>query len=161
MTEHGRTDLNRRPGQEDDRRAIVVGIDGSPGSVRALEWSMDEARLRRVPVRVVNAWQFPGLYPYPSSDLITSEQFETESRDLVTHAVKEAMGGRDPDIEVINEPRMGLPATVLVHAAENASLLVIGSRGRGGFAGLLLGSVSQQCVHHAPCPVVVIPPAGA
>jgi nucleotide-binding universal stress UspA family protein len=141
-----------------DPHRIVVGVDGSDGSVRALEWALAEARLRGVPLHIVHAWQYPALPPYyPDGQLMMSTEFETESHELVDRALKEALGGAELDVAIKSEPHMGTPVTSLLAAAEGAALLVVGSRGRGGFAGLVLGSVGQQCAQHAPCPVVIVP----
>ena len=108
-------------------KTIVVGIDGSAGSVRALEFALAEARLRGASVKAVEVWHVP--------------------------AAVYSGGGLAPVV------REGQPADVLCAEAGGAKLLVVGSRGLGGFRGLLLGSVGQQCAHHARCPVVIVPKA--
>lgn len=153
---------------------IVVGIDGSPESKRALRWAADEARLRDADLQVVYAYGPPEEYnPYAlaygvdagSPDLAADEREWQERHDARAHeraeavvhgVVREVMPADD---EVRTESiavRDTRPARALMHSARGADLLVVGSRGRGGFAGLLLGSISQQCAHHAPCPVVVV-----
>ena len=136
---------------------IVVGIDGSEASRRALNWALDEARRRRCTVDVVHAWQPPYLvgYPYAGSqhDPVTYEQAAKETLDRIVDGAD--VSGLDVPVSRIL--RMGHPAGTILDQAKGADLVVVGSRGLGGFRGLLLGSVSQQVAHHAPCPVVIVP----
>ena len=136
---------------------IVVGIDGSPAATAALEWAIAEARLRDARLLVVHAWDVPVLaYASPYGAGATVELVEAE-RKAAADALDTAL--ENADWEGVDLQRVvieGAPAQSLLEAAENADLLVVGSRGHGGFAGLLLGSVSQQCAHHAPCPVVIV-----
>lgn len=141
---------------------IVVGIDGSEESKQALRWAVAEAKLRGAPLRVVHTWTFPyiaagpGLDPVLDTDVI--EDVRRAAEKLVESELAElgsALAGVDVERAIVE----GATAPALIEAAEGADLLVLGSRGRGGFAGLLLGSVSQQCAHHAPCPLVIVPPA--
>ena len=138
---------------------IVVGIDGSDESKRALHWALNEARLREAKLVAVHTWTYqftagPGYLPGADPEVRASIQKEAEQ--VVTDALSE-VGTVGVEVEV--KALEGSPSATLVEAAEGADLLVVGSRGRGGFSGLLLGSVSQQCAHHAPCPVVIVPPA--
>lgn len=139
---------------------IVVGVDGSPEAAAALQWALDEARLRKASLEVVHAWQFPAavdLVGAAADDLVRDmQQAAADLLDRVTDAV----AGADPDVEVERHVVEGGAAASLVNAAASADLLVVGTRGRGGFAGLLLGSVAHQCLHHAPCPVVVVRDGG-
>lgn len=138
---------------------IVVGIDGSAHSERSLEWAMKEAALRHAPLTVlavhpvaVSAWTLnPITYP---EDEPYVEKARTAAQENVDK-VASRLGGERPDVTVraVN----GVPAEELIRAAEGADLLVVGSRGSGGFGQLRLGSVSSQVTHHAPCPVVVVP----
>lgn len=138
---------------------IVVGVDGSESSRAALRFALAEARLRGAPVRAVAAWHVPvavyeGAYATPDTSLL--EELQGETADALRRAVEDAGdAARDVDVETV--VREGQPATVLLGEAADADLLVVGSRGLGGFRGLLLGSVGQQCAHHAPCPVVIVP----
>lgn len=134
---------------------IVVGVDGSKCGAAALRWAVDEAVHRDAVVEAVNAWHLPYVegYPYTTSQLEPGE-FEAAAVALLDEAVAEI---GDAPVTIEKHARAGSPASVLVDAAEEADLLVVGSRGRGGFTGLLLGSVSQQVSHHAPCPVVIVP----
>lgn len=136
---------------------IVVGVDGSDHARRALAWALEEGRVRQAEVEVVNAWHPPyvGAYPFDPAALDLA-LFEQGARDLVT----EVLDGQDvaglpapPKVTLVSDTA----AQAVLTAAEGAEMAVTGSRGRGGFAGLLLGSVSQQVAHHAPCPVVVVP----
>jgi nucleotide-binding universal stress UspA family protein len=135
---------------------IVVGVDDSPEAAAALRWAIDEARLRRAALVIVHAWSFPliGELPGGAVDTLTTdlERAAAALLDQVVHRV----AGDEPGVDVERRVLEGGAANVLLAAAAGADLLVVGSRGRGGFAQLLLGSVAQQCVHHAPCPVVVV-----
>jgi len=135
---------------------IVVGVDGSEGSQRALRWAIAEARLRHASVDAVHAWHAPYLLatPYAPAPSIDPSEFEGEARAILERAVETEVADGVPVHRVLV---CGPAAPTLLDHAKDADLLVVGSRGRGGFAGLLLGSVSQQVVAHAECPVVVIP----
>jgi len=141
---------------------IVVGVDGSGGAARALEFAATEAELRRTQLRVVCAWRVP-VPAYAGSMIapaIQTEGFATAMRDAAESQVDDAVrehAGLDLELAL----REGSPTSVLLDEATRAELLVVGSRGRGGFAGLLLGSVSQQVAVHAACPVVVVPASAA
>lgn len=137
---------------------IVVGIDGSPGADAALAFAIDEAGFRGLPLRIVCAWEpSPGQYlgetfaPTPDSFL----QAEDRAQEVVRAALERVAA--DASLTATAVAVEGSPATVLVEQAGNATLLVVGSRGRSGAASLLLGSVSRTVVLHAPCPVVVVP----
>jgi nucleotide-binding universal stress UspA family protein len=135
---------------------IVVGVDGSEAGREALQWALDDARRRNAAVEAVHAWHQPGVMSYGYLDQIDMAPFEEDARRVLDAAVDGA------DVSGVAVERKLIPggaAIVLVEEAKGASLLVVGSRGRGGFTGLMLGSVSQQVAHHAPCPVVIIPPA--
>ena len=139
--------------------AVVVGVDGSKGSSEALRWAIAEARLRSVPMRAIHAWTYsqplvPSLVGYPYStesvDYAVDDQRQAEQR--LERASREL--GEEHEIErVVVE---GSAAQVLIDAVGEADVLVVGSRDHGGFTNLLLGSVSQQCAQHAPCPVVIV-----
>jgi nucleotide-binding universal stress UspA family protein len=145
---------------------IVVGTDGSPSAQRAVRWALGEARLRKAPLHIVHAWMVPLVDALPEPWLIATPVGHTDdelhdrlaagARGFLEAAVAEAKAA-EPGLDVIGELTEMRPAAALLAAARDADLLVVGSRGHGGFAGLLLGSVSSQCVHHAPCPVVVVP----
>jgi nucleotide-binding universal stress UspA family protein len=141
---------------------IVVGVDQSEGAKEALRFAYEEAQLRETPLRAVHAWRFgyigpPGIeasVPVVGAEL---SEHRAAARRPLDATVRETI----PDVgEVIIERRVaeGAAAAVLVEESRGADLLVVGSRGHGGFAQLLLGSVSQQCAHHAECPVVIVHP---
>jgi nucleotide-binding universal stress UspA family protein len=135
---------------------IVVGVDGSPGAQVALRFAIDEARQRRAALEVVHAWHVPyyggGTLPAPLLDPAPIEAGEQHVLDRSVDA--EDTSGVDVSRILVCDT----PSHALIEAAKGAALLVVGTRGRGGFAGLLLGSVSQTVTHHAPCAVVVVPP---
>jgi len=142
---------------------IVVGVDGSPSSLRALRWAVGQAGLVGAPVEAVIAWQDPagyglgfdwGLVPLESESLAAAaEKVLADSLAQVTAGQQTGV----PSTQVVPRVVQGHPAQVLLEAARGAQMLVVGSRGHGTLAGMLLGSVSQQCVQHAPCPVLVVP----
>jgi nucleotide-binding universal stress UspA family protein len=135
---------------------IVVGLDGSEAASAALAFAVAEARLRGAQVDAVIAWHEPYVAPTMTPVVADPAVFEESAE----RALDRALEGVDQSGEPVKIERRvvhGSAAGVLLEAAEGATMLVVGSRGRGGFAGLLLGSVSQQVVHHATCPVVIIP----
>lgn len=142
--------------------AIVVGLDGSAESLQALRWSLDEARHRQTTVLAVYVWQFPVAASWASPYLIAgpSELPEIDADELRRQAKARLAGfvaQVDPaGVQVEQKVVEGHPAEELSIVAKDAELLVVGSRGHGGFSGLLLGSVSQACLHHAHCPVVIV-----
>ena len=140
---------------------IVVGVDGSSTARQALRWAVDEARVRSAALDVVSAWQLPylGDFPYTSSVLDPS-LMESEAQKLLDDAV-DSVDTTDLPQPVTRVLSSGGAAATLLDAAEGADLVVVGSRGLGGFKGLLLGSVSHQVAYHASCPVVVVPPQPA
>jgi nucleotide-binding universal stress UspA family protein len=138
-----------------DTRPVVVGVDGSPRSADALRWAADEAQLRGVTLRIVHAWtgvppMYAGYYP-----LLDGAAVEKAARTLLDDTVERILGCR-ADVDVEANLVYGHPASSLIEAADTAQLLVVGTRGHGGFAELLLGSTSHQCLTHANCPVAVI-----
>jgi nucleotide-binding universal stress UspA family protein len=138
---------------------IVVGVDGSESAQAALRFALDEARLRGASVRAVAVWHVPpgaygGAFASPDPGLVAD--LEPGMRRALEDALKRA-AGHAAGVDVEPVVREGAPARVLLEEADEAALLVLGSRGLGGFRGLLLGSVGQQCAHHAPCPVVIVP----
>jgi nucleotide-binding universal stress UspA family protein len=133
---------------------IVVGVDGSEGARQALRWAIEEARHRQATLEVVHAWR-----TVPIADYAFTEREPGGSGRYAQRLLDEAVEAEDTTgLAVERKLLSGGTAYALTHEAKGASLLVIGSRGRGGFTGLLLGSVSQQLAHHASCPVVIVPP---
>jgi nucleotide-binding universal stress UspA family protein len=149
-------DRDRAPTRAD----VVVGFDGSDAARAALEFAFEEARLRALPLRVVCAWHYPlagymgGGFEPPGPRLEPGELERAAEAEL--EGALAALGPGREAVAVERRVREGQPAAVLLDEAREAALLVVGSRGHGGFSGLLLGSVSQQCVAHAPCPVAVV-----
>ena len=143
---------------------IIVGIDGSDHSRRALEWAIREAAVRHAPLTVftvqatlIGYWGSPVLYP-GDEDLVEHGRKRAQEE---TDSVLEKIGVELRPSSVTVRAVIGLPAEALLEAAADADMLVVGSRGAGGFKRLLMGSVSTQVAHHAPCPVVVIPDKNA
>jgi nucleotide-binding universal stress UspA family protein len=134
---------------------IVVGVDGSDCSLSALRWAVQEARLRRAKIRAVHAWSFPHVSTFHEAAHVIELPLADEAAAALDRAVAAAHPD-GPDVEIEQVVVEGPAAAMLVEAARDASLLVVGSRGLGGFTGLLLGSVSQQCAQHAACPLVII-----
>ncbi|MGY6501729.1 MAG: universal stress protein [Acidimicrobiales bacterium] len=130
-------------------RRVVVGVDESPGARAALDWAVTEARQWGAVLVPVLAWSHlvqPGREFRPDFD-------ESDARQALDRILADSgVDGVEVEPVVLNE----LPAPAILHAADGADLVVVGARGLGGFTGLLLGSVSQQVVGHAPCPVVVV-----
>ena len=137
---------------------IVVGVDGSAGSIDALRFAIEEAQVINATVKAVAAWHVPpAAYGIGWSVPIEDESWRLAAEAKLTKALEE-VDAANCGVTVTPELVRGQPADALCEAAEGAALLVVGSRGLGGFRGLLLGSVSQQCAHHAPCPIVITPP---
>lgn len=135
---------------------VVVGIDGSDAGERALRWAIEEARVRDAELEIVHAWHMPyiGGYPYTVA-AYDPTPFEGAARDTLEAAADLAIAGDLPR-PVQRTLASGSAAEAILSAAEGVDLVIVGSRGLGGFTGLLLGSVSHQVAHHAPCPVVVV-----
>jgi nucleotide-binding universal stress UspA family protein len=139
---------------------IVVGIDGTPAADAALAFALDEAKLRKLPLRIVCAWEIPpleyaGAAFAPSPDLSVGAEHHAEA--VLADAAEKI--GPDPGIHVETVAVPGHPAAVLLEQARDATLLVLGTRGRSGLASLVLGSVSQAVAHHCPRPLVIVPAA--
>ena len=136
-------------------RQIVVGIDGSPSSRQALRLAVQEAAFRGDVVRAVTAWHVPVMtYADGFAPIVDPSLFEDNAKRLL-EAELAAFGAAPEGVTIEGTTQEGSAAQVLLDEAEGADLLVVGSRGLGGFRGLLLGSVSHHCVHHATCPVLV------
>jgi len=136
---------------------IVVGVDGSPGSRAALRWAHDEARLRAATLVAVAVWQYPMMTSLPAFGAMPPpEDLGTEAEAALLKTLSDEGVEATGDVPVTTVVAEGPPAKALLEAAGDAAMLVVGSRGHGGFTGLLLGSVSQQCASHAACPVVVV-----
>lgn len=134
-------------------RKIVVGVDGSEASKEALRWAVAEARLRGDRIVAVHAWSYPPVISPMTAMIDPHLDFEGGAREVLDSTLAEIDASGVP-VEKRLVQRSA--ADALLRASADADLLVVGSRGRGGFSGLLLGSVGSECVHHASCPVVVI-----
>lgn len=145
----------------DPSATIVVGVDGSESSLRALQWAAREAELHHAQLHAVWAWDYlAGAAAWPGATVEVNWDEEAQAnavRESLKSAVAEGTAGHEVPHIVMTDV-MGNPASALMDAAEedDARMIVVGSRGRGGFKRLLLGSVSEQCATHAHCPVVVV-----
>jgi nucleotide-binding universal stress UspA family protein len=138
---------------------IVVGVDGSEASEEALRWAARQAQITGTKLLAVMAWEYPTSFgwapPYP-----IEFNPESDARKALDATVEEALGA-DPPVDMESIVVEGRPSTELLQMAKGADLLVVGCRGHGAFTGMLLGSVSQHCMTHASCPVMVIHGHGA
>lgn len=136
---------------------IVVGVDGSPGSARALRWALDEARLRSALVEATYVWQYP---PTGAFALGPARGYDVASREII-EAAKESAVTWAPEVPFAADARCDGTVPALLDASREADLLVVGSRGHAGFKHALLGSVAHQCARHAKCAVVITRPGVA
>lgn len=136
------------------RPPVVVGVDGSPVAANALEYAIEEARLRGTGLHVTYAYTVMGSPVTGSTAKDYYQQVEAEAEAFLKKAMHDAPSTEGVDVQWLGVP--GNPSEVLIEASKNATLLVVGSRGLGGFRGLLMGSVSSQCVHYSHCPVLVV-----
>ena len=138
--------------QPDSPSAIVVGIDGSESSMQALGWALRQARLDGRPIDAVTAWQYPIIYGWA---LPSTEDYDhRHNAQAMLNAVIADVAGSDPMVTIHDRVVEGHAIRVLLDAARDAQLLVLGRGGDG--SGRTLGSVSQHCTQHSPCPVVVV-----
>ena len=140
---------------------IIVGVDGSGHSQRALEWAMKEAAVRQAPLTVLtvheaikSAW---GNGPVTFADDPGRTEEARKAAQAETDKVLADLAGPHPESVTVSAIH-GFPVDVLINASKNADILVVGSRGAGGFARLMLGSVAGQVAQHAFCPVLIVPP---
>jgi nucleotide-binding universal stress UspA family protein len=139
---------------------IVVGIDGSHHSIRALEWALKEGVLTQAPVTVLTVHSVP-VSPWTGNPVLLERDAEDQEKlfhaaeELTQKVVSQIGESRPPSVKV--RAISGFPAKDLIEASRDADLVVVGSRGAGGFAKLMMGSISSQVVEHAHCPVVVVP----
>ncbi len=139
---------------EKNERFIVVGVDGSEPSLKALRWAAQQARLTGATLRVLTTWEVAtGTGWVPTFPVDYDPQ--AVARQALDEAVTETLGA-DPDVAVERIVKEGHAAPVLLAAAKDADLLVVGSHGHGAFAGMLIGSVSEHLVRHAPCAIVIV-----
>lgn len=130
---------------------IVVGVDGSKQSRAAMDWAVEEAKVRGGHVLALTAWHFPYVTD-AAGQAWDYEVFQTDAQSILDEELARVRGR---GVQISGRIVQGSPASVLVDASGEADLVAVGSRGHGGFTGLLLGSVSTQTVHHAHCPVLV------
>jgi nucleotide-binding universal stress UspA family protein len=147
------------PSPRIDNGTWIVGLDGSDCAINALEWAASNVEGRGSALELVTAWQTPIAGAYPMSSPVTFVVDDTEYHDAAAHDAAELAADVAKRLSVPVNAAVGHggPAEVLLEASESAALLVIGSRGRGGFARLLLGSTSTQCATHASVPTIVVP----
>ena len=139
---------------EKNERFIVVGVDGSEPSLKALRWAAQQARLTGATLRVLTTWEVAtGTGWVPTFPVDYDPQ--AVARQALDEAVTETLGA-DPDVAVERIVKEGHAAPILLAAAKDADLLVVGSHGHGAFAGMLIGSVSEHLVRHAPCAIVIV-----
>ncbi|MFI9365652.1 universal stress protein [Kitasatospora sp. NPDC053057] len=139
-----------------DNPRIVVGVDGSPASEQALRWAVDYAKAVGGTIDAVAAWEYPAFYGWGGTS-VPAEVYNPEElagRTLAESVTK--VVGQDAGVPIRESVVPGNAAGALLQTAKGAALLVVGSRGLGGFSGVLLGSVSRHLTEHAPCPVVVV-----
>ncbi|MEO3871671.1 universal stress protein [Nonomuraea sp. B12E4] len=149
---HARTNVvlvHERPSAP--RAEVVVGVDGSTGSMRALDFGFTEAELRGARLRAVQSWAWPHPGGFEPADRDGEQRHLRALQDLLA-----GHRGPHPGVDAVAEVVHGHPVEVLREAAAGAELLVVGSRGHGQLAGMLMGSISQAMLHHAPCPLAVI-----
>jgi len=146
------------PTRASGRETVVVGVDGSPSSTAALAWAARYADAIGARLQAVLAWHYPSAAGGPpvghTPEPVTS-QVEQSRYEILDEAI-EAAGPELPAIQVDRKVVYGHPAQALIDESRRADLLVVGSKGHGGFTGMMLGSVSTHCVHHAACPVTVV-----
>jgi len=139
---------------------IVVGVDGSEFSEQALVWAVRESELRDLPLRAVLAWDWLDQHHSGGPHRFEPSYGEADALAALKAYVEHALGpARASKVEHV--VACDLPARALLEASQGAALLVVGARGLGGFQGLLVGSVSQHCLHHAACPIAIIRPDAA
>ena len=134
---------------------LIVGVDGSPDATRALDWAIDEARRRNMQVLLVHGVEVGAAAASPYGTGMVLEQLEEAGRMVLAEAEQRVTAA---GLQVDTRMEVGSGAHALIEASRGGQMLVVGSRGHGGFVGMLLGSVSAACTHHAHCPVVVIRP---
>lgn len=132
---------------------IVVGVDGSASANAAMEWAAQEAEIRDSTLELVHAWNYPNL-GY-GGYVAVLEDFEKDASSVLEDVTAQIRNDH-PGIKLVSSLIQGPTAQTIIDRAKEADLVVVGSRGKGGFTGLLLGSVGQQLVHHCPAPVVII-----
>ena len=140
-------------------REVIVGVDGSKQAVKALDFAYDYASRRGLRLRVVHTWEVPPIGAITGVPTFSPPELLQDIKGNEMRITAEVLAGhadRYPDVAVVQEVLRGTPVQTLAEMSERAALVVVGARGRGGFLGLLLGSVSHGVLHHAHCPVAVV-----
>ena len=140
-------------------KRIIVGVDGSDHSQAALKWAYEEAAHHGASLNVVAAWRAPVLPQSPPYGSLPPEGYDTQPGNDALALLERLVADlevRTPAVDMQTSIEEGNPAKVLIERSTGADLMVVGSRGRDGFAGMLLGSVSQHLVAHAHCPVTIV-----
>ncbi len=138
---------------------IVVGVDGSGHSRKALEWALNEAVVRKAPLTVMSVGPISAsIFGLSAQHYPADAETQAHVQEITQKFVDEVTSGRELPTSVTVRAVTGIPAEELINASADADLLVVGARGVGGFARMVLGSVSTHVSHHARCPVVVVPP---
>ena len=149
-------------GNERHHGKVVVGVDGSESSRRALRFALRHALLTGSSVEVVNSWEVPLPQDAESlavdAEAMHEEVFDRQSEEIVAGVLAEVVDDQTEDLDISAVRMQDDPVEALIHASRDADLLVVGSRGRGGVRGLIMGSTSQGVLHHAKVPVAVLPP---
>jgi nucleotide-binding universal stress UspA family protein len=141
-----------------DYRKIVVGVDGSEASLKAVIWATHEAKLRDSEIEIIHSWSMPFVVdPMAMMPMMFPIEEMVADANKIAAAAAAKVTSIDPKIRVVSRIERGSASEHLITASKSADLLVVGSRGHGGFAGLLLGSVAQQVANHASCPAVIVP----
>ena len=138
---------------------VLVGVDGSPNSLKALRLGLQEATWRGIGCRALIAWTYPVMYGMEGGVYaVEPATLETSASVALDEAIVAAFPDVADQVKITRFTIGGPPAETLIEESKRAALLVIGARGHGGFMGLLLGSISSQVVKHAHCPVLVVHP---
>ncbi|MFN8126409.1 MAG: universal stress protein [Candidatus Nanopelagicales bacterium] len=148
-----------KPSGDPEAREVVVGVDGSKPALKALDFAFDHASRRGLKLRVVHTWEVPPIGAITGVPTFSPPELLADIKGNEMRTTAEVLAGhrdRYPDVRVVQDVQRGSPVQVLTDLSEHSALVVVGSRGRGGFVGLLLGSVSHGVVHHARCPVAVV-----
>lgn len=150
---------NRSP-QQPEQRPIVVGVDGSPGSKAALRWALDQAERTTATVETVIVWAPEAAFYYGyecASMAAAGEDLAAAADTVLMDTLVEVTDERGRSAPIKPRVLQGRPVAELLHAAGSAQLLVLGGPTHGRIAGLVRGSVSHECLQHAPCPVLIVP----
>lgn len=133
-------------------KRIVVGVDASPPAVAALRLAAHLADALDAPLHAVTTWSYP---PFSEYSTVTVWDPQEDAASVLSESIRDAFGDTPPAL-MTREVREGAPSPALIQLSTSSRMLVLGNRGRGGFASLLLGSVSSACVAHASCPVLIV-----